>query len=286
MRQLPPQLPDLDRIAPAAGGAPAKGTNQAAAADDGQGPTPLLNRRYYENYVRAPFEFLTSPASWTAADWGKAALFAGGFAGLLYVDKPLRDFLQHDARNSVTNDAASVGANVGAPNVLVPAAAAAMAAGIVLGDRREEAATMEAFQSLVLTLGLTEGVKLLARRQRPNESPDDSFRFDGPGPGGSHKSFPSGHTSGAFALASSFAMSYPDDDFVAPVGYGLATLVAWSRLNDDKHWATDVLLGAGIGYGMSYIIHRLNAFGTGKTGVTAGLYLDGETQGIQVTVRF
>ena len=148
------------------------------------------------------------------------------------------------------------------------------------------AATMEAFQSLTLSLGVTEGVKLLVRRQRPNESPDNSFRFDGPGPGGSHKSLPSGHASGAFALASSFALNYPDDDYVAPIAYTLAGFVSWSRLNDDKHWTTDVLLGGGLGFAMSYTIHRLNAFGDSKSAVTAGPYLDGSRQGIQVTIRF
>jgi membrane-associated phospholipid phosphatase len=283
-----PSIPELDRIAPAAGASTAASSRskEPGATGDDTGVYPLLSRRYYENYVRAPVELFSSPLRWTANDWGVAALVAGGFAGMLFADKPIRDFIQNDTRSGTTDKIASFGADVGSPSVILPATAAALAVGAVLGERREVAATMEAFQSLVLTLGITEGIKLLARRQRPNENPDDSFRFDGPGSSGGHKSLPSGHASGAFALASSLALNYPDDDYVAPIAYTFAGLVSWSRLNDDRHWATDVLFGGGLGFAMSYTVNRLNAFGNRKSAVAAGPYLDGSTQGIQVTIRF
>ena len=57
---------------------------------------------------------------------------------------------------------------------------------------------------------------------------------------------PSGHTAMAFALATS--LSDEIHNRWATVGlYGLATAVGWSRINDNRHWFTDVAAGALVG---------------------------------------
>jgi PAP2 superfamily len=60
-------------------------------------------------------------------------------------------------------------------------------------------------------------------------------------------SFPSGHTTVAFALATAVADQTHDgwSDYVL---YGAATLTALSRINDNNHWASDVLVGGVVGY--------------------------------------
>jgi membrane-associated phospholipid phosphatase len=264
----------------------AQAIETAANADQDGTPHPMLNGRYYENFARAPYEFLTSPFDWDAREWGIAALAVGGFVGLMFADRPLRDFWQDTVRSGATDDVAKLGADLDPLTVMLPLTGAATVLSAATGDRQLQVATMESLQSLAISIGLFEGIKLLAHRERPNESPNDAFRFDGPGTDGSNKSLPSGHAAGAFAVATSFALNYPDDDFVAPTAYTLAGLVSWSRLNDNKHWTTDVLLGAGLGYAMSLTVHRLNPFGNPKSPVTARPYLDGDSQGVQVTVKF
>jgi membrane-associated phospholipid phosphatase len=69
---------------------------------------------------------------------------------------------------------------------------------------------------------------------------------------GDYQSFPSGHTSTAFAAASAVTSEarriWPKSVwFVAPVLYGGATLVGLSRMYHNNHWASDVALGAAIG---------------------------------------
>lgn len=60
--------------------------------------------------------------------------------------------------------------------------------------------------------------------------------------------FPSGHTAAAFAIATIFAKEYSDKKAVPIISYGLASLVAVSRLVQHDHWASDLLPGAMLGY--------------------------------------
>ena len=65
--------------------------------------------------------------------------------------------------------------------------------------------------------------------------------------------FPSGHTSSAFALAavlhSEFARrASPFRIPVAVLAYGSASVAGLARVEDNRHWATDVLAGAALGY--------------------------------------
>lgn len=61
-------------------------------------------------------------------------------------------------------------------------------------------------------------------------------------------SFPSGHTLAAFSSATIFAAGQP----AAAGCYGLATLVAWSRVHVGHHHASDVLAGAALGWALGH----------------------------------
>jgi membrane-associated phospholipid phosphatase len=43
-------------------------------------------------------------------------------------------------------------------------------------------------------------------------------------------------------------VSETDSPYVAPVVYGIASLVGLARLNDNEHWSSDAFFGAVIGY--------------------------------------
>jgi len=78
---------------------------------------------------------------------------------------------------------------------------------------------------------ITVSMKHAFGRERPNGSCCDSF--------------PSGHTSHSFTMASITSELYGKN--IGLISYGLATLVAISRMNDDKHYLSDVIFGAGLG---------------------------------------
>lgn len=66
--------------------------------------------------------------------------------------------------------------------------------------------------------------------------------------GASVDAFPSGHTGTAFSIATVFAKQYNETWTVPLIAYTTATLVGLTRMTEHTHWASDVLLGAAVGY--------------------------------------
>ena len=110
-------------------------------------------------------------------------------------------------------------------------------------------------EAVLLGSGITWVLKGLAGRARPFATADTTahdFKFAGGFTNTARQSFPSGHTTAAFAAAAAVTSEaermWPHHFWlVAPVMFGGASLVGVSRMYHDKHWASDVALGAAIG---------------------------------------
>jgi membrane-associated phospholipid phosphatase len=258
--------------------------NSDPAARTGRAAGYAINGDYWLNYLKIPYKLLTSPLEWSAKDWGKAALVGLGAGGLMLLDSDLKDFVQDDLRGGFTDDLADLTRPFGDSQVLFPMTVGGYLVGAVTGSRRLTAASLISLQSLTIAAGLTEGIKRLAGRTRPNKT-DDAFDFEGLS--GSDKSFVSGHATHAFAVATVFAMEYRDSYVVPPLAYGLATLTALSRVNDNKHWTTDVVLGAGVGFLVGVLAYRLSPFRPGARGNISVLpMIDGDKKGISISMKF
>lgn len=99
----------------------------------------------------------------------------------------------------------------------------------------------------ILTYSLTEALKRGTARARPNISMDGSNEGDQ-----EFLSFPSGHTSLAFALATSssfiaFKRNYSFAPFILFFGSVSALATGYLRIAAEKHWLTDVVGGAALG---------------------------------------
>jgi membrane-associated phospholipid phosphatase len=102
---------------------------------------------------------------------------------------------------------------------------------------------------------LTYGLKYSVNRERPYITHPD-LNVD-PAFYESSASFPSGHTSLAFSVATSLSLTHPKWYVIAPA-YLWAGSVGYSRLNLGVHYPTDVLAGAVLGVGSAYLTYKAN----------------------------
>jgi hypothetical protein len=89
-------------------------------------------------------------------------------------------------------------------------------------------------KSELLTIVIVESLKSVTHIQRPN--------------GNGYQAMPSGHTAQAFQLATILDMEYRDvSPWISVSGYAVASTTGALRMLNNKHWISDVLVGAGIG---------------------------------------
>ena len=110
-------------------------------------------------------------------------------------------------------------------------------------------------EAVMFAQATTAVIKRLAGRERPFLSlgrDPTNFEFGRGFRSGDWASFPSGHTSTAFAAAAAVTNEttrwWPKSTWiVGPLMYGGATAVGLSRMYHSKHWGSDVVIGAAIG---------------------------------------
>ncbi len=100
----------------------------------------------------------------------------------------------------------------------------------------------KALEASGLALAVDAGLKLAFNREYPYGYKSTGEFWEG------GKSFPSGHTAMSFAFASAFAHRYPYNPWIKWGSYALATGVSLARYPAKKHFPSDILIGAPIGY--------------------------------------
>lgn len=107
--------------------------------------------------------------------------------------------------------------------------------------------------SLLVSAGITTALKYSINRPRPFVT----YSYLEKSTHAGSPSFPSGHTSDAFATATSLSISFPKWYVIAP-SFIWACSVGYSRMDLGVHYPSDVLAGAIIGAGSSYLCYRAN----------------------------
>ena len=113
--------------------------------------------------------------------------------------------------------------------------------------------------ALAISFGATTAMKNAFRRDRPYMSHPELYTAQS----GNSPSFPSGHTSTAFACAAALSLEYPKWYVIAP-SFAWAGAVGYSRMYLGRHYPSDVLIGAVVGSGSAYLSYKLNKWIDGK----------------------
>ncbi|HEY9449575.1 MAG TPA: phosphatase PAP2 family protein [Gemmatimonadaceae bacterium] len=121
------------------------------------------------------------------------------------------------------------------------------------GDDGMADAGLHTTEAVLIGTAVTGVLKMATGRARPYADPDDPHDFElmRGFEGDEYRSFPSGHTVIAFAMAAAATeevrRSGGSTWLVGAATYGGATLVGLARMYNSQHWASDVAMGAAIG---------------------------------------
>ena len=187
------------------------------------------------------------------------AILAAGFAGLTVAMFPLDENVARQIRQDSTFNGFTQKSAVGFETISTPGAYVIGASIYVFGrvTKRQDIADFgwHGTEAVLVANGFTGFLKGTLGRARPfvsNDSNPRDFKFGGGFGQSERQSFPSGHTTTAFAAAAAVTSEtrrlHPKAlPYVATIMYGGATLVGLSRMYHNKHWASDVALGAAVG---------------------------------------
>jgi membrane-associated phospholipid phosphatase len=252
-----------------------------AGADfnQGQRPDSLFSSDYLHLLFTDTTAILSSPVRWDASDWETAGLLGAAIAGTAAFDCNVRDWSQ-DHRTQGRDRFFRASQRLGAEwSFMVLGGFEAW--GVTNGDRRAAAVMMDGLASSLIAGGIISPViKYSVGRVRPNTT-SRTYKFK---PFSGNQSLPSGHTIQAFAAASVIAEHY-DQWWAQTLAYGAAGLVCVARIEQNTHFASDVVAGAILSTVVGRAVVRRNN-GTKTALLDVKPYVAGNGYGLQLSKDF
>lgn len=214
-----------------------------------------LNRYYFFSFLKGTVQMASAPLHWDKGEWLTSGAVVGTALVLYTQDERIKQALQAN-RRPFLDGMARFGNSLGDGYIMVPLLMGALGTSTLLNDGKLRSSTLLAFQSASISALWVHTLKVTCQRHRPNTGSPYN-RWDGPKWPPKHLSFCSGHTGLAFSIAAAYSKYYGTWKVALPA-YLLASLTGFARMNDNKHWATDVLVGAWIGISTAESLMRLH----------------------------
>lgn len=210
------------------------------------GPLP-----FHELLLKDVKYILTSPSRWEWKEWETLFLYSGGIGAVMIVDDELYNAAQRN-RTIIDDSSAKFIESFGSyPSFGIISGFYIYGA---IGDSEKEiGVARDALASGLISGIVTSSLKVIVGRKRPVEE-EGTYAFK---PFGGDHSFPSGHTTQAFSVASVIAAHY-DSPWIDIISYGMATLVGIMRIRNEAHFPSDTFAGALIGTMVGRAIVKYN----------------------------
>ena len=206
-----------------------------------------------QRYVADGGVILLAPLHWDSGSWTQAAIAVASVALLSTQDQRIDEAIARNrssGTDSVSADVTPLGSYAA-----IGVSVGSLGAGLLFKNTELRDTGRDAIEAEIFAAGIiTPILKKTVGRLRPSQGSDaDEYH-----PLSNDQSFPSGHSTEAFAVASVFAAR--SRGWVVPVvAYTLASGVAFARMNDRAHFASDVVAGAIIGTAVGHTVVRLHA---------------------------
>jgi membrane-associated phospholipid phosphatase len=214
---------------------------------DAQSRPPLMTAAHsvvseVERWGRDLASISTGSIHWNRSEWLRAGGVVLALGALSTQDHAIAEWMQKN-RNSTTDRISNFVTPFGGARAF-DASLALILTGVVLRNDALRDTGRDSLESEEIAAGIiTPLIKRVAGRERPSQANEQAFHFH---PGSKYESFPSGHATNSFAFATAVAQHC--DGWLCPtIAYTVATTIAFSRMNENVHFATDVVAGAIIG---------------------------------------
>ena len=201
---------------------------------------------------------MTSPLHFDSDDWILTGIIAGSAMAGASLDHSVRNTLQ-TTRSSQLDKITMFGEGMGNPKYGTAISSILYIGGHLIGDKYLRETGQMLAEAIIFNGIITTGLKLSLNRSRPftqdGNMTMEPFAFEYED---DEMSFPSGHTSTAFTIAT--VLSERIDNLYASVAlYSLASLTAYQRIYADKHWFSDTLVGAALGVVVGLKVIKLHS---------------------------
>jgi membrane-associated phospholipid phosphatase len=247
-------------------------------------PTSSFASAYAKSYWTDTKSVFTNPFHWkTGQIIGAGAIAAGTIALIAWGDKPIQQFFYRNENLFIDRTSYYFFSPLGSGLMGIPTLGIFYACGVIWKNKKAKETGLKGLEAYVITFVMTTTIKQFTHRHRPyQDAPPDPHNWDGPfswgGPYGTfgYNSFPSGHSSSVFALATLIGLEYWDTKWVPIVSFGLAGFTALYRLAVNDHWASDVLFGSALGFAIGSMVYfntnkKLQIIPVSSTGIGATL---------------
>jgi membrane-associated phospholipid phosphatase len=197
-------------------------------------------------------EVFTAPVHWDSQDW----LVAGGVVASIGTVAAFDEDIERAIRRHRNDTLTTVFDNIQplGNEYAIGIIGTFYIYGEIFKDPRAKTTALDSIAATAIASGIaTNSFKYVIGRGRPTDG-HGAYDFE---PFSGRDSFSSGHTTEAFALASVITEHY-NSIWVQIPAYGLAGMVGYARLNNNRHWPSDVLAGAAIGTFTGKTIVRFN----------------------------
>jgi membrane-associated phospholipid phosphatase len=223
--------------------------------------------------------YFTSPARFSGQDWLLTAGLTGAALLLIqYADEPVRENLGRNTINTLNNDFWDFPTSYGIVTYANIFSLGLYTLGLFSQDDEIRIIGRMLFESISISGIAVMAARYAAGRIRPYYE-QGVWAFEGFQTSNEYQSFPSGHTTVAFALSTVLAERL--NSIWARIGfYGLASLTAYARVLNNQHWFSDVVIGALLGLSSGLHVVYNEPKGIEKESIKVSLYPSSKGVGI------
>jgi len=238
------------------------------AQDDTIAPKPLSpipgkertlstvpDKAYFKSYLTDSRGIIYFPVRWNKYQW----IAFSGVVAVTFVlftqDANIQRMVQKN-QNATMNYASKYGLErLGSGLYTLPALGILYGVGAIIKNDKAKYTALKGVEAYVIGFIADNVMKQITQRHRPyQDNPPNPWIWEGPFSLTINSSFPSGHSTNIFAVATVIATSYSKTIWVPIVCYTLAGLTAASRVYQNDHWFSDVFVGSALGFGIGRLI--------------------------------